>query len=141
MADYLAQIAEKTLPCPVTLTYPKDDGSPHGPSCDCRDTGHVLDPRFDGLREECLACHCEEGHISDPCQKVGYTVVRDLGVLLECARKLSYHLGLYWDYEDVEWRCTIKDPKGWVIGYGHEPLEVAAKAVWKWLEAEEKVTT
>ncbi len=134
MTDYLALIAEKTVECPdINPEFPSDWHNRKWSSC--KGLGRILDPRFDGLRlhKHEVTVSCMKG-----CQ--GYSgVSSDLAVLLECARKLSYHLGLYWDYEDAEWRCTIEDPDGWKTGYGHEPLETVAKAVWEYLEQEGKV--
>ncbi len=149
--DYLAQIAAKTVECPCALTYLSDRchackvfgpdmAISHSPSCQiqgCKGSGRVLDPRFDGLRET-KCSHGGHALTEDECGVYlkGYTVVRDLAVLLDII--------LPWDgaYEAVLAVFSDKDLHRYAIeGRGDKFTEAAAKAVWEWLEREEKVAT
>ena len=104
MTDYLALIAEKTVRCGACngrgFRLEGVDLKTPMPDCDVCDSGRVLDPRFDGLREDCpgpfsigvIRCPVRfpkdysspEVIEADPCKGTGYTVVRDLTVLLVC---------------------------------------------------------
>ncbi len=117
--DYLQLIAAKTAPA----------SEEHARECTCRGEGLVLDSRFDGLRlhKHEISPACLSG-----CRGCS-GVARDLGVLLEITLVLEIPLHLH--PKDSKWGAHI----GYGSTFDRNALEAAAKAVWEWLEAEEKV--
>ncbi len=154
---YLAEIAAKTVWCPrLELLESEVDkgfghGNPEGPCSLCKGLEEILDPRFEGLRDVHHKGNHPHGWFQS-CEMAkcpGYTLIRDLGVLLEIAlttiRRLSSIAFYYMEEEDdfPKGFGVILDVGGTLSDNDEElsdtPLESAAKAVWEWLEAEEKV--
>ena len=149
MTDYLQLIATKTRECPVTLKSDNrdDPASQHGDLCDCKGSGRVLDPRFDGLRWDYMSVESyDDEEIEEGYFKHGdriYCTHRDLAVLQGVLQEL------YWgDGDGLEMTLLIgikvraqigPDWHGMPWFEANTPLEAAAHAVWNWLEAQEKV--
>ena len=114
------------------------------------------DKRFDKLREDCylppavhyhniddpqLSCSSWlEGYSADACP--GYTVIEDLGVLLECAAKIKRYGVSYSEVFDKAidgmlplGKPNVDPPDAAAL------LEAAAKAVYEWLGTQEKETS
>ncbi|KKN86873.1 hypothetical protein LCGC14_0264350 [marine sediment metagenome] len=145
MTDYLANLAARTVECPDASTHrcpsSHDEHGAEAKCVTCEGSGRVLDPRFEGLRRK----HTRQTHgikmsiLHGDCWKTcetvgcpGYTVNRDLEVLLECTGKGVY---LYPSLSGEGRRCDLL---GTDIDITTEAtyLEAAAKAVYEWLEAE-----
>ncbi|KKK73704.1 hypothetical protein LCGC14_2891160, partial [marine sediment metagenome] len=142
--DYLAKIAARTVECP------EYKGMICGSCCCCKppfgqtcvNEGRVLDPRFAELR---IGCVCNKGYwnpgASRPkvpckhCQAKGYTINRDLGVLLECIFPIDGA------YNAVLKVMGDKELHRLSLAKGDVFTEALAKAVYEWQEAEKKVTT
>lgn len=149
--DYLAKIAAKTvacpggpsdfeyekdkmLPCRTILPFPRHFEGSWVDACpgNCKGSARVLDPRFEGLRRR---CHEGRGfYLRHGKDCPGYTVIRDLGILLECIKPLNFVF--LCGRPRLKWGASI-------VSDGHyglsddckTPLEAATKAVWEWLEA------
>ena len=121
MTDYLAKIAAWTMG-----NKPGHPDGYHGP---------VLDSRFQSLRQWCELKEC--GHDSDCVnyEGPGYTVNRDLAMLLWCIFPIdgAYNAVLKVMGDKELHRLSLA--KGGVF------TEALAKAVCDWLEAEKKATT
>lgn len=134
--DHLALLAKKTVTaCSCTVR-----GCSHTAWClGCKGSGRVLDPRFEKLRNR---CHEGAGsHLRHGKDCPGYTVVRDLGVLLEimlpqgsvCFRE---------EHEEYHARYHLWGTRGTGInGRGSTSLEAAAQALYDWVEAQEQEVT
>ncbi len=127
--DYLALIAAKMVEC-IDPEYPLDM---HTYAClNCAGSGRVLDPRFGSLRMDNCGCEDHKG------QPQGYTVNRDLAVLLKCLRddNIAYKIRFH---PDAGPPCVELGVGGRHWGYSVQ--DDFYQAVWEWLEQEEKVTT
>ena len=151
MTDYLAEIAARTVWCLRLELLESEvdegfgDGNPEGPCSLCKGLEEVLDPRFEGLRQSCTSGSHLYPVFIDDCP--GYTVNRDLAVLLACARPLLYGMMLVLDSRESRpdgWYCVIEEKSSGIChthdGVYNTALKAAAKAVHEWLEAEKKVT-
>ncbi len=150
MTDYLAKIAAWTVECPnldckgtgYITTYGGYDGTvPTEGLCPvCMNTGRVLDPRFEGLRQSCTSGSHLYPVFIDDCP--GYTVNRNLGVLLDIMMPYG-RIGFQGIGERVRVRWFTwgpADPHQYSWANAPTSIEAAAKAVYDWLEAEKKVT-
>ncbi len=144
--DYLALLAAKTVECHICLGtgilkfhYPDPEVRDY--TCIiCKGSGRVLDPRFKRLRAE-YCTHLTYGPPCD-CAELGYTVVRDLGVLLEVLVENKYRPHLYFSGVLNKWECQLHVDKGWSEAkYADTPLEAAAHAVYDWVETQEQEVT
>ncbi len=154
MTDYLAEIAAWTVECSnldckgtgyITKYGGLDGTVPTETLCAvCMNTGRVLDPRFAELR---IGCVCNKGYwnpgASRPkvpckhCQAKGYTINRDLGVLLECMKPVS--ITFLCSKPKLKWGVhVIGDYHSGISDDCDTGLEAAAKAVYEWLGAEKK---
>ena len=133
----------------------------HASNClvvSCKDE-RVLDPRFKGLRKDCdvikhVPAHSHymvwpsentltytDGGYTDPpagplCE--GYTINRDLGVLLECIPG-KWILLTPRANSDAKYICAIESPN--VEANGDTTLETASHALHEWLQKQEVRTT
>ena len=150
--DYLAKIAAWTVECPCATAYDKEICSACWEECrmdnshyelcvipDCKGSGRVLDPRFDGLRGF-LDC----GHPYDVktdtslCRNYncpGYTINRDFAVLLDIMIRRApvvFEGVTTGEYVQVFWGRELMQPPA---GGGPTSLEAAAHAVYEWLQS------
>ena len=136
--DYLAKVAAKTVACDtriqdMTIHMYHDE---YSGGCPCKGSGQVLDPRFERLRKECKRNHYDYGDISheeDGC--IGYTIVRDVGVLLDIIPAKWILLTPKSNSND-KYIFAIEDEDGRAgkEAGGDDMLEAVAAAVYQWLE-------
>lgn len=132
---YLQLIAAKTVECGACngrgFRLEVVDLKTPMPDCDiCKGSGRVLDPKFEGLRDY--------QDIDTVDLNKGYTVVRDLAVLLECLRdakikyKMIFHVINRGESDEETMVEVGVGGRHW--GYGNH--DDFCRAVWEYLERE-----